>query len=68
MLSSWICSTRRPSARATPGTGWYVGYVKTERDTWLFALNIDTHSTADLPLRQSIVRAALTAKGILPAP
>ena len=56
------------SAQATPGTGWYVGYVKTERDTWLFALNIDTRSTADLPLRLSIVRAALTAKGILPAP
>lgn len=56
------------SARATPGTGWYVGYVKSERDTWLFALNIDTHSADDLPQRQTIVRAALTAKGILPAP
>ena len=56
------------SARTTPGTGWYVGYVKTEHDTWLFALNIDTRSAADLPLRQSIVRAALMAKGILPSP
>jgi beta-lactamase class D len=55
------------SARATPGTGWYVGYVQNARDTWLFALNIDTRSAADLPLRQSIVRAALTAKGILPS-
>ena len=56
------------SARATPGTGWYVGYVRSERDTWLFALNIDTKSAADLPRRQSIMRAALMAKGILPSP
>lgn len=53
--------------RTRPGLGWYVGYLKGPRGIWLFALNLDTHSAAELPLRQSIALAALRRKGLLPA-
>ncbi|MFN6204708.1 MAG: class D beta-lactamase [Acidobacteriota bacterium] len=49
-----------------PGIGWYVGYVETPRGVWLFALNIDIRTEADLPRRIDLARAALQAKGILP--
>jgi beta-lactamase class D len=55
------------AGRSTPGVGWYVGYVETAPDTWLFALNLDTRSITDLPLRKDILMAVLRAKGILPA-
>lgn len=55
------------AARSTPGTGWYIGYVETDENTWLFALNLDTRTVRDLPLRQQIALNALRAKGILPA-
>lgn len=54
------------AARRMPGIGWYVGYAKVAGDTWLFALNLDTRSAADLPLRKQITLDALRAKGILP--
>jgi beta-lactamase class D len=53
------------AACTTPGIGWYVGYVETAGDTWLFALNLDSRSTADLPLRKQIAMNALQIKGIL---
>ncbi|SDG31871.1 beta-lactamase class D [Pseudomonas benzenivorans] len=53
------------AAGSTPQVGWYVGYVQTADDLWLFALNLDTRSTADLPVRQQLVMQALRAKGIL---
>lgn len=53
--------------RGKPNVGWFVGYLQGDKGTWLFALNIDTQSAADLPLRQSIVLQALRAKGLLPA-
>jgi beta-lactamase class D len=45
---------------------WYVGYVETAGDTWLFALNLDTRNAGDLPLRRQIALDALRVKGILP--
>lgn len=54
------------ATRSTPGIGWYVGYVEVGEDTWLFALNIDTHSATDLPLRKQLTLDALRVKGILP--
>jgi beta-lactamase class D len=54
------------STRGTPGLGWYVGYVETADDTWVFALNLDTRSASDLPLRGQITLDALRIKGILP--
>ena len=55
------------AARGSPGIGWYVGYVETADDIWLFALNMDIRDEADLPLRKEIVRDALALEGILPA-
>lgn len=53
------------AARSTPGVGWYVGYVEAAGDIWLFALNLDTRSTADLSLRKQIVLDALRTKGLI---
>jgi beta-lactamase class D len=55
------------AARNAPAVGWYVGYLEVAEDIWLFALNIDTRSAADLPLRKQITLDAFRAKGILPA-
>lgn len=54
------------ATRSTLGIGWYVGYVEVTGDTWLFAINIDTRSAADLPLRKQITLDALLETGILP--
>lgn len=48
-----------------PQIGWYVGYIETSTEVWSFALNIDTHSQSDLPLRQKIVQQAFRAKSII---
>jgi len=48
-----------------PQVGWYVGYVETPDDVWFFALNIVVRTQDDLPLRLTIARQALTARGIL---
>jgi beta-lactamase class D len=53
------------AARNTPQIGWYVGYVETADDVWFFATNIDIRTANDLPLRQSLTREALQAKGII---
>ncbi|AFL73497.1 class D beta-lactamase [Thiocystis violascens] len=53
------------STRTSPSIGWYLGYVETHDDTWVFATNFDLPDAADLPLRQSLTRAALQAKGVL---
>jgi beta-lactamase class D len=45
--------------------GWYVGYVETSKDIWIFALNMEIRNEKDLPLRQDLVRMALQAKGII---
>ncbi|NEX23114.1 class D beta-lactamase [Thiorhodococcus mannitoliphagus] len=53
------------STRSSPSIGWYLGYVETRDDTWVFAINLDLPEAADLPLRQRLTRAALQAKGII---
>lgn len=50
----------------TPKIGWYVGYVVTAGDVWFFATNLDISSDEQLPLRLSLTREALQAKGALP--
>lgn len=47
------------------GIGWYVGYVETKGNTWLFAMNLDTVKLGDEKYRQEITREALKLKGIL---
>jgi len=54
------------AARMNPQIGWYVGYVDTVDDTWVFATNMDLRSKADLSLRKQLTIAAFQAKGILP--
>jgi beta-lactamase class D len=53
------------ATRVKPQVGWYVGYVETSEDTWIFALNMETQSVKDLPLRQALVLEALQLKGII---
>lgn len=53
------------ATKVKPQVGWYVGYVETSKDTWVFALNMEIHDEKDLPLRQELVLAALRSKGIL---
>jgi beta-lactamase class D len=53
------------AARVAPQVGWYVGYVETPQDVWVFAMNIDVHDPQDLPLRQALTLAALRAKGVI---
>ncbi len=51
--------------RNPPSVGWYVGYVETRGDTWLFALNLATRDARDLPLRIQIAKDSLKIKGVL---
>jgi len=51
--------------RVTPQIGWYVGYVETTSDSWIFALNMDIRNETDLPLRQELTREALQRKGVI---
>jgi beta-lactamase class D len=53
------------ATKVKPQVGWYVGYVETSKDTWVFALNMEIHNKKDLPLRQELVREALQLKGII---
>lgn len=52
--------------RNTPPVGWYVGFVETPDDIWIFALNLATRDSKDLPLRIQIAKDALKEKGALP--
>jgi beta-lactamase class D len=53
------------SARVDPQIGWYVGYVETPKDVWLFAMNIEIREKGDLLLRQKLTRDAFLAKGVI---
>ena len=53
------------AARASPQVGWYVGYVETSDDVWVFATNITIRQESDLQLRQQLTRDVLKAKGII---
>jgi beta-lactamase class D len=39
-----------------PQSGWYVGYLETAQDVWLFATNIVSRNQDDLPLRQQLTK------------
>ncbi|MBK7106144.1 MAG: class D beta-lactamase [Ignavibacteriae bacterium] len=45
--------------------GWYVGFVETKNDTWIFAINIDINDEKDLPQRINITREILKSEGII---
>lgn len=46
-------------------TGWYVGYVESGGQTWLFAMNMDMNAAAEAPLRKDLVLRAFRALGLL---
>lgn len=45
--------------------GWLVGYVKTNDNIYVFALNIDIHKNSDAKYRKEIVYDILKAEGII---
>ncbi len=59
--------------RDEPDYGWYVGWLETETDTWLFAVNVDLDwETGEGALRERLARVALVHAGapedLTPAP
>jgi beta-lactamase class D len=50
--------------KSKPKAGWYVGYVETNNDVWIFATNLEVRDQKDLPLRLKLTREALQAKGV----
>ncbi len=53
------------ASSAKPKIGWYVGYVETSKDVWVFATNIDIYDQKDLSLRLKLTRDALQIKGVV---
>lgn len=50
--------------RGEPNHGWYVGWLETEAETWLFAVNVDLdYETGDGALRERLARRALVEAG-----
>lgn len=50
--------------RDDPDYGWYVGWLETETETWLFAVNVDLDwETGEGALRERLARRALAAAG-----
>ena len=45
--------------------GWFVGYVETKDNTWIFALNIDIKNKKDSNLRKEITYEILKEEGII---
>ncbi|NOX70190.1 MAG: class D beta-lactamase [Gammaproteobacteria bacterium] len=45
--------------------GWYVGYVETKEDTWLFAMNMRMDRAEQAALRKELTVRSLRALGIL---
>ena len=50
---------------AALAVGWYVGFVRTNDDTWLFAMNMRLEEAENASLRQELTREALEALEIL---
>lgn len=45
--------------------GWYIGYIETNGNTWLFANNIQINSKSDLVFRKQLVIESLRLKNII---
>ena len=45
--------------------GWYVGWVDSPKGRYVFAVNLDINSSAELYKREAVVREALTAMEVL---
>lgn len=51
--------------RIPPPIGWFVGYIKSEKGTWIFALNIDINTKSDAKYRKQITYEILKNEGIM---
>jgi beta-lactamase class D len=45
--------------RVNPQIGWYVGYIETVDDVWVFSCNLDITKTDDAEFREAIIYNAL---------
>jgi len=45
--------------------GWFVGYIETNKGTWIFAMNIDINANSEAKYRQQITYEILKAEGII---
>ena len=45
--------------------GWYVGYIETKKDTWIFAMNMDMEDIQKAKYRKIITNDILKAEGII---
>lgn len=52
-------------ATTTPQVGWYVGFVESGTQTWVFAMNMQIDTREQVGLRQELTLASLQALGII---
>lgn len=48
-----------------PQTGWFVGWIETDGDTWFFAINLDIRTPEDARFRKEALYAAMGEAGII---
>lgn len=53
------------AARVQPQVGWFVGYVETSDEVWLFATNLEITQNTELPLRKALTLGALRLKALI---
>ncbi|RPI89885.1 MAG: class D beta-lactamase, partial [Spirochaetales bacterium] len=49
---------------AKPQTGWFVGWIETDDDTWFFAINMDIRTPEDARFRREALDAAMRETGL----
>jgi len=52
-------------AATTPQVAWYVGFVETSTQTWIFAMNMQVDNKEQVGLRKELTIASLQALGII---
>ncbi|MCU0846057.1 MAG: class D beta-lactamase [Spirochaetes bacterium] len=50
---------------AKPQTGWFVGWIETDDDTWFFAINMDIRTPEDARFRRQALDAAMRVIGLI---
>ncbi|MDX1284417.1 MAG: class D beta-lactamase [Draconibacterium sp.] len=53
------------AARVKKQIGWFVGFVESNNETWIFALNMDINSDSDARYRKQITYEILEKEGII---
>ena len=52
-------------AATDPQVAWYVGFVESGNETWLFAMNMLVENAAQASLREELTKRALKALKII---